>query len=261
MTSQSDTREPAAAASAVSPGDRLVESPVFVLFAPRSGSTLLRLLLDTHPRIRAPHELWLRTIRVKVPLAMGGPAMRELGLDERELEHLLWDRVLHRELVRSGKDLIVDKSPFNAQIWDRLAECWPRARFIFLLRHPAAIVDSFHRLVPRRSLEKTEREVLSHARAVETARRNLAGHTIRYEDFVTEPEREIRALCEYLGVTWEPQMLEYGTMDHGPIRHGFGDASEQVLTGRIVPARPLPPRSPQSAELREIISAWGFDQV
>lgn len=47
--------------------------------------------------------------------------MRELELDERELEHLFWDRVLHRVLQRSGKDLIVDRSPFNVQIWQRLA--------------------------------------------------------------------------------------------------------------------------------------------
>ena len=42
------------------PGDRLLEPPVFVMCTLRSGSTLLRVLLDSHSQIHCPHELHLR---------------------------------------------------------------------------------------------------------------------------------------------------------------------------------------------------------
>ena len=46
------------------PADRLVTAPTFILSSVRSGSTLLRLLLDSHPDICAPHEMHLRGIGV-----------------------------------------------------------------------------------------------------------------------------------------------------------------------------------------------------
>ncbi|WKX14567.2 sulfotransferase [Streptomyces sp. NL15-2K] len=121
---------------------RLVKSPVFVLSSVRSGSTLLRVLLNSHSRIRAPHEMHLRTLHVELTRDFTAEAMKALELDKEELEHVLWDRVLHLELTRSGKDVIVDKTPANTLIWPRLRRCWPDARHIVLLRHPGAVITS-----------------------------------------------------------------------------------------------------------------------
>lgn len=242
--------------------NRLVRSPVFVLGTPRCGSTLLRMVLDSHSQIRAPHELYLRLVTVKVPKAFAEPALAALDLNDRQLEHLLWDRVLHRELRRSGKQIIADKTPFNAHIWERLVECWPDARFVFLLRNPVAIVDSLSRLMKDsfkvdRSTHKDEREVLNHGRAVEAARRARLGHTLRYEELVEDPEGTTRDLCHFLGVEWEPRMVEYGAFDHG--RPGSGDPSDKLRSGHIQPARPLPDRQLASAELASLSAAWGYE--
>src|SRR3954449_1384914 len=74
-------------------GDRLVARPAFILSTVRSGSTLLRVLLNSHSRIHAPQELHLRYLSVNIKSKWGVTAMRELGLDARGLEYLLWDRV------------------------------------------------------------------------------------------------------------------------------------------------------------------------
>ncbi|HZC52557.1 MAG TPA: sulfotransferase, partial [Mycobacterium sp.] len=123
-------------------GDRLLERPVFVLSTVRSGSTLLRVMLDTHSAIHAPHETHLSDLRVVFNSRLADEAMAEVGLDEVQLEFLLRDRVLHRELTRHGKRVLVNKTPNDAFRWRRIVECWPDVRFIFLLRHPAAIADS-----------------------------------------------------------------------------------------------------------------------
>lgn len=237
---------------------RLVRSPVFVLCTVRSGSTLLRVMLNSHSQICAPHELHLRTLRVQVPKAIGQPAMAALGLDQRELEHLLWDRILHRELERSGKPLVVDKTPANAFMWERITECWPEARLVYLLRNPAGIVDSFARARPELVRDRVEREVLSYAGGVAAARSATAGHTVRYEDLVAAPEQVTSDLCRFLGLTWEPAMVEYGRFDHGPLRAGIGDWSEQIQSGVVQPARSLPAAGLSSPELRALADDWGY---
>src|SRR3954470_10054533 len=60
---------------------RLVRSPVFVLSSVRSGSTLLRVLLNSHSQIRAPHELHLRTLQVRRNGNCGMETANGLDLD------------------------------------------------------------------------------------------------------------------------------------------------------------------------------------
>ncbi|MFF7593448.1 sulfotransferase [Streptomyces mirabilis] len=86
------------------PAPGLVDSPVFVLSSVRSGSTLPRVLLNSHSQIRAPHETHPRTVHVHLSRDFTAEAMRALGLDKDELEHALWDR-------------------------PRLHRCWPSARW------------------------------------------------------------------------------------------------------------------------------------
>jgi Sulfotransferase family len=238
-------------------GDRLVPSPVFILCSVRSGSTLLRAILNTHSRIHAPHELHLKDIAVEFTRRPAENSLAELGLDRADVEHLLWDRLLFRELSRSGKDIIVDKTPSNSFIWRRIAKCWPEARFIFLLRHPAAVFDSWHRA---RSWERAEAmaNTLPYLTAVEKARSVLDGHTVRYEELTAKPEEVTKAVCAFLGLKWEPEMLQYKSADEGRRRRFLGDWSEKIRSGQIQPARDLPAPEDIPDELVEISRAWGY---
>ncbi|MET9083898.1 sulfotransferase [Streptomyces sp. NPDC004237] len=253
-------RKPAPASDYVAPtAPRLVASPVFVLSSVRSGSTLLRVLLNSHSRIRAPHEMHLRTVHVRMSRDFTADAMKELALDRDELEHVLWDRVLHLELSRSGKDVIVDKTPPNTLIWPRLERCWPEAKFVLLLRHPGAVIQSLTNRRAEPNHEAIRAEVLSYAEKLEEARQSLRGaHVITYEDLTAEPERVTRGLCEYIGVPWESGMLDYGKQNHGTFKPKLGDWSKEIKSGRIQAARQadltaeLPPR------LAGIAKAWGY---
>jgi hypothetical protein len=240
------------------PAPRLVESPVFVLSSVRSGSTLLRVLLNSHSRIRAPHEMHLRTLHVHLSRDFTADAMKELRLDKEELEHVLWDRVLHLELTHSGKDVIVDKTPPNTLIWPRLHRCWPKARYIVLLRHPAAVITS---LTDRRTdpdHEAIRAEVLDYSEKLEEARRNLDAHVITYEELTAEPEKATRGICDHLGVPWEPGMLDYGSKDHGTFRPQLGDWSSTIKSGRVQTARTAAPGTELPPRLAELAEAWGY---
>ena len=238
-------------------GDRLVEAPVFILCTLRSGSTLLRVLLDSHSEIHAPHELHLRYISVSLDRKWSERSMREMDLDQGGLEYLLWDRLLHRELASSGKRIIVDKTPNNVFIAGRLKECWPDARFVFLLRHPAAIARSRRAILPHDVDDGQNVDLIRrYCLALEGARRTYEGLTVRYEDVTADPAREAGRLCDFLGVRYEPEMVDYGRFDHGRYHAGLGDYADKIKTGQVQPADPPPEQIPEP--LRAACAAWGY---
>jgi len=216
-----------------------VRSPVFVLSSIRSGSTLLRCMLNTHPRVCAPHELHLADLRVELASPYVQLAMQLLALDVTEIEHLLWDRMLHHVLTQSGKDVIVDKTPGNLLLWRRLAAGWPDARYIFLIRNPSHILASAKSSKPVGHPVDQEHLIVTYLSALIEARRELAGLTIRYEDLVSHPVETAEELCDHLKVEWEPGMVNYGQADHGPFQFGIGDFGDKIRAGRVLPGKPL----------------------
>jgi hypothetical protein len=219
---------------------RLVPSPVFVLSSVRSGSTLVRTILNSHSQICAPHELHLGDLDVSISTPNAKAAVTALGLDQVDLENLLWDRVLHLVLAGSGKSIIVDKTPQNVFQWKRLNRFWPDARYIFLLRHPARVAESMVSAWPKTEARAHYAKVVRYAAAIERARESLPGFELRYEDFVRYPAASTQQLCAWLGVPWEEGMLRYGEHDHGPFRGRLGDWSKTIRSGVIRPPQPDP---------------------
>jgi hypothetical protein len=240
------------------PGDRLLERPTFILCPVRSGSTLLRVLLSSHSMIHCPHELHLRRLILKPLGPYARKAFAEVGLDRRRLRYLLWDRVLQRELAASGKRYLVNKTPNDVFIVDRILECWPDARFIFLLRHPGAVARSRQALRPQDSPETNAEVVARYCNAVEAARQEHDGLTVRYEELAAEPEAVTRRLCEFLGVPWEARMLHYGDFSHGAFKSGLGDWSENIRSGRVQAPAPPPSAAEIPPELLDVSRSWGY---
>lgn len=239
------------------PGDRLLERPAFILSTVRSGSTLLRVLLDSHSRLHAPHELHLRDLAVQIKTKPATKALAELGLDDKHLEYLLWDRLLHRELEQRGKRYLVNKTPTDVFIAQRICECWPDARFIFLLRHPGSIARSRADARPQDTEEQNVAMVRKYADALERARATYPGLVVRYEDITADPKGQLERLCAFLDVPFEPQMLDYDRFDHGRYKVGLGDWTEKIRSGVIQPADPAPVEVPEG--LRHLVEAWGYE--
>ncbi|MEU5703831.1 sulfotransferase family protein [Streptomyces aurantiacus] len=240
--------------------DRLLRRPVFIMSPVRSGSTLLRMLLDAHSQLYSPHELHIRRLEVDFGSRLSQRAMSALDLERGDLEHLLWDRVMHRELVRSGKDVIVEKTPSNAFVHRRIRDCWPDARFVFLLRHPVSIARSWHEGDPgKRTFDEAAADALRYMKAVDNARgATTGGHTVRYEDLTADAEKELRALCAFLDVRFEPSMLDYGRRDDSQVVKGLGDWRDKIRTGRVQSGRELPAEDEIPELLRPMCAAWGY---
>ena len=79
---------------------------------------------------------------------------------------------------------------------------------------------------------------------------------MRYEDLAADPAAETRRLCEFLGVDWEPTMLDYGRFDHGRYRPGIGDWKEKIKSGEV--QEPDPPPESVPPALEALATAWGY---
>ena len=219
---------------------RELSAPGFIFSSVRSGSTLLRMILNSHSEIFAPHELHLRHIKVTFEIPAAGQAMAALGFDEQELTAMTWDRLLTTALRRSGKSILVEKTPNLVFHWQQVARAWPDARFIYLLRHPAAILDSWQRARTTQTEQEAIAGVTRYLGKLREARASAPGITVRYEDLTSDPVREARRLCAFLGVGFEPAMVEYGNTDHGPLVAGLGDWHEKIRSGSVQDSRPVP---------------------
>jgi sulfotransferase family protein len=112
----------------------------------------------------------------------------------------------------------------NVRVFGELHDLFPAAHFVHVVRDPRAIVHSM-RAVQRRARSKQERvsvgvalgkdlEVIDrHVSAGEAFAESFPGscRVIHYENLVEVPEREVKGLCEFLGLAFAPGMLETET--------------------------------------------------
>lgn len=240
---------------------------IFVLSLPRTGSTLLRVMLDTHPDIFCPDELNLGrlldalydTNEGLAELSRTGPMLGAADVDPASPPALATRRIVSHLLAaaarRKGKPLWCDKSPNNLGHRDLIAKLLPDAQFILLHRHCldfamsclracmygfflGAIEDYVrkdHKNTLRaviRAWEETTRELL--AFETEHGERCLRLH---YEDLVTAPAESLGRICEFLGVELDPRVLERVFSSPHPQRASHGDPS--VLYARTIVDRSI----------------------
>ncbi|OLT10851.1 hypothetical protein BJF79_25515 [Actinomadura sp. CNU-125] len=230
--------------------------PTFVLSSVRSGSTLLRAILNGHSQLHAPHETHLGDIAVEFKSRQVARSMDVFGHTGRELRFLLWDALLSEIVERSGKPYLVNKSPNDLFIRDEIVECWPDARFVFLLRHPGALLRSWRVARPYYDEEQRIDDIVRYTDALEEARRELPGLTVRYEELTREPAAVVKGICDFLDVPWEENMLDYGRSGTESFEPGLGDWMEKIRSGVIQPAVDVTRQVPE--QLKPICAAWGY---
>jgi hypothetical protein len=214
------------------------DHPFFIVSAPRSGSTLLRLMLDAHPRLAVPPPGWLFDLVYPYLYSYGDLAQRPNleALAEDILQTPTIEKwpikltpqaladasiepsfgglyaALHRAYAGSdGKPRWGEKTPRNAFWMDEIAALFPGAQFIHIVRdgRDQAIDISDSILWPN--------SVYSGAglwQRYVTAIRDSAGRLpadafieIRYEDLCASPEAAIRRLCAFLREEFDARML------------------------------------------------------
>ncbi|MGB3495630.1 MAG: hybrid fatty acyl-AMP ligase/type I polyketide synthase, partial [Elainellaceae cyanobacterium] len=214
---------------------------VFILSSPRSGSTLLRVMLAGHPKVFAAPELHLlpfntlaeregRLTEAQLNEGLQRSLMELKGVDASTSQQMLqtWiDEALPIDqmygLLQSlaGDRLLIDKSPtyaINRAILDRAEDLFEGARYIHLVRHPYSVIESFVRMRMDRMLGlsspnpyRLAEQVWSQSnRNIEQFLATVEGDRqlqLRYEDLVAQPQQAMESLCELLEIPFEAHMV------------------------------------------------------
>ena len=117
---------------------------------------------------------------------------------------------------REGKTIWGEKTAFYTSIMPTLAECYPDARFILLLRDPRDVVSSLHHTPwGKQAYPSLADAALRWRVGMREAEAGLRGLDparllpVHYEDLAREPERCLRQICEFLSVPFDPAMLSF----------------------------------------------------
>lgn len=215
------------------------DRPLFVVGCPRSGTTLLSLMIHAHPRLAIPPETrflltsWrgrkrfgdLSTPRQRNALAKScvrrDSRIRDLGLDPKETYQAILDApptvgsaygtVFRLFAERHGAARWGDKRPAYFQEVDVLLRLFPDAQIVSIVRDGRANVASLKQMPwwPYDSVAS----MATWSQAEYCTRRNQKRlpadtfHVVRYESLVAEPERELRMLCDFLDEEYNSSML------------------------------------------------------
>lgn len=223
------------------------EPPIFLVGAYRSGTTLLRLLVDSHPRIACPPETTM--MNYLDPLASEPKSLERLDGLGFDRDHVLlatrrYVSYFYESYAAScGKPRWADKSPENVWHLEFLGDLYPDARFVLIVRHALDQVHSHvatqHDLKSRLGsygLSEGDDIRLCAARYWQAAvRAQLAFRSrhpdacfvLRYEDLCADPETKTRQVLEFLGEQWDPGVLKYYKRDHD-----FGKSDHKAKLSR-----------------------------
>ena len=191
--------------------------PIFVLGSMGSGTTLTRLILDSHENIAIAQETgFMRGVLADkwIPFwKFGGEWYSRLGWTEEELDREIaafYGRIFGRFAREQGKQRWGDKTPYHVWHMEQAARVFPDAVFLGTVRHPGAVTASVHKrfsyAVPRATRHWMRINLEMTYQAAQLGSRFAL---CRYEDLVLDTEATMRDVLDWLGEPWSPNVLEH----------------------------------------------------
>jgi hypothetical protein len=206
----------------------------FVIGMTRSGTTLLRLMLDSHPQLTIPPETHF--IPDVIKLFGEGPASPEdvmevmtssrrwedfgvstvkLARELRRLRPLVRPEVPVRTFYRlyakqQRKRRWGDKTPGYAMKMRRIERILPEARFIHMIRDGRDVALSLERRDADLTTEQVARRWRHRINRTRRAASKVEHYTeVHYEDLISDPDATLRGICDLIELEFDPAMLRY----------------------------------------------------
>jgi hypothetical protein len=218
-----------------------VTKPLILLGVSRSGTTLLRVVLDRSPGLAIPDESFFvpllarrngRTIDAERFLddVSRIPTIRDWGLSPGDVAGRLREGMPTGDAIgaifdayaeAAGKPRWGDKTPMYMRHLDLLEELFPEAQYVHLVRDGRDAALSFLQM-PEGTFTRTWahprtpvqfaclwRKEVGGARALGRRAGSARYHEVSYEELVADAETAVRGICAFAAIPFETAMLDY----------------------------------------------------
>lgn len=205
-----------------------MKSPIFLFSLPRSGSTLLQKVLMSHKDIASVAEPWLMLpfsyaykkegIITEYAHYESYIAFEDFinNLPNKEDDYYqalsTFVNILYEKQCLNNEKYFLDKTPRYYYIIPEIAKVFPDAKFIFLFRNPIHVMSSMVQTWSDNRFKKMyafERDVNYGPKALTNGYELLKGkaYALQYEEYVLDPEKYTKEICEYLEIDFDENML------------------------------------------------------
>ena len=212
---------------------------IFLISQPRAGSTLTQRILGGHPDIHTVSEPWLMlpplsawhsTIGYNADYDQDLAQLAVSGfigsLSQGEEDYVqglrrMYSYLYEKARTEAGKCYFLDKTPRYFYIINELYRTFPEARFIFLFRNPLSVLCSIVTTWAKDDLhilKKFKNDLFMAPQKLLEGVANLGKQCIsmHYEWLLMRSDEEIARVCDFLGISFIPEVVEYGVSNTCP---------------------------------------------
>ena len=200
--------------------DNQLISPVFLVGFPRSGTTLLDIILSSHPNIITLEE---KPMISKVKKRLGRIATFEniSNLSENDISELksVYFKELGKYLNIEKDKLFIDKLPLNIVDVGLINRLFPNSKFILVLRNPYdCVLSCFMQSLELNDAMSNFLDIKNAANLYDLVmilweeyekKLQLNYHKIKYENLVINLEKEAKLLLKSIGLDWNEKLHDY----------------------------------------------------
>lgn len=224
---------------------------IFVGGVARSGTTLMKSILDSHPNICCGHELKLVPLFCSVPRKWWTDMKHQLipgGMTPEYMDQTFAaaTAVYMMRCRTDGKKRIAEKTPHNVTEFAVLHRYFPNAQFVHIVRDGRGVAAS---LLQQNWVDLTNlqggkvwytqnagnagrywRHIIENADKQRADIPDSQYKVVRYEDLVKQPEATLRDLFEFLGEPWHPEVLTVNPVHAASLNIWRTKLSQQQLS-------------------------------
>ncbi len=215
----------------------------FIIGRPRTGTTLLQLFFDAHPNVQIPSECmhvgqlfihyngvkkwdaqiidnfiqdfcktWLFTFD-KFNVAQ---IKKDLNYYIDSLNYSMVCKIIAKNYntVYKKEELLIcgDKNPLYSQVFGSIFKIIDNSKFIHLVRDPRDThISLFNTRFVSPSITYNTKRWVNSVKTLDVYSKHYPQliYTLKYEDLVTEPEKYLKEICDFLNIPFSPEMLNY----------------------------------------------------
>jgi len=233
------------------PEKTMKKPPIFIVGCPRSGTTLARVILDSHPNICCGPETHIiknlkqfnnKTMENWKMLKPFQFSKKDFYIKQGEILKVFCENLMKIK----KKQRWCEKTPDNIFHIDFINKIFPDCQFINIIRDGRDVVSSFKNRYGRIAIYTGIKKWNKAMDMIEKYRKEFSKDRyleVRYEELVTDPEKNTKKMMQFLNEEWTPALLEHHKFKHeywfNPKTKENVDFEKEKKPLRHSPSRPI----------------------